>query len=221
MKDIRLKVCCISSAEEARTALKCGAHSLGLVSSMPSGAGIISDEKIAEILSGLPSDTDTWLLTSKKSGQEICDQLSLYQPKTIQIVDSITAEDYKMIRAKYPDIHIVSVVHVLDQTSIAEAKHLEPFVDSILLDSGNPHAATKELGGTGRSHNWSISQEIVKAVDCRVYLAGGLKSTNVRSAIDKVKPFGVDVCSGVRTNGVLDQEKLESFIIAMGYCKEF
>lgn len=81
----------------------------------------------------------------------------------------------------------------------------------ILLDSGNPNLEIKELGGTGRVHNWKLSRKIIESISKPVFLAGGLKPENIREAIEKVKPYGVDLCSGVRTNGRLDLEKLGRF----------
>jgi phosphoribosylanthranilate isomerase len=88
-------------------------------------------------------------------------------------------------------------------------------VDALLLDSGNPSLATKELGGTGRAHDWAVSRRIRDAVGVPVYLAGGLNPQNVRKAIAQVQPFGVDVCSGLRTDGRLDAVKLEEFMRAV------
>jgi len=95
---------------------------------------------------------------------------------------------------------------------VEEAVRISRTVDAILLDSGNPNLRVKELGGTGRVHNWQLSRRIREQASCPVFLAGGLKPENVKEAIETVEPFAVDVCSGVRTNGLLDAEKLGRFI---------
>ena len=105
----------------------------------------------------------------------------------------------------------MQVVHVSGEASVAEALAVCPHVDALLLDSGNPSLAVKELGGTGRVHDWSLGARIVRSVPRPVYLAGGLKPDNVARAIEQVRPFGVDVCSGLRTDGKLDEEKLAAF----------
>jgi len=87
-----------------------------------------------------------------------------------------------------------------------------PYVDAILLDSGNPSLPVKVLGGTGKTHDWSLSKEIVDRCGKPVFLAGGLKAENVREAIERVRPYAVDICSGVRTNGLLDEKKLAPFM---------
>ncbi len=106
----------------------------------------------------------------------------------------------------------MQVIHVNGPESVDEAISVAPHVDAILLDSGNRTAAIKELGGTGRVHDWNLSKQIREAVDVPVFLAGGLNSDNVAAAIEQVRPFGVDVCSGVRTEGQLDQNKLAQFL---------
>jgi phosphoribosylanthranilate isomerase len=83
------------------------------------------------------------------------------------------------------------------------------------LDSGNPNLFVKELGGTGRTHNWELSRKIRESIKVPIFLAGGLNQDNVRSAIETVEPYGVDLCSGVRTNGNLDEIKLEAFFKAI------
>ncbi len=91
---------------------------------------------------------------------------------------------------------------------------MAPLVDALLLDSGNPTLRIKVLGGTGRLHNWSVSRTIRDRVNVPVFLAGGLKPNNVRAAIEAVRPFGVDVCSGLRTDGRLDPTLLHDFMHA-------
>ncbi|MEL6945686.1 MAG: phosphoribosylanthranilate isomerase, partial [Bacteroidota bacterium] len=96
------------------------------------------------------------------------------------------------------------------------AIEIAPQVDALLLDSGNPNLKVKTLGGTGKTHDWNLSCQIVDAVDVPVYLAGGLKTENVADAIAMVQPYGLDLCSGVRTNGYLDKEKLTQFMNVVG-----
>jgi phosphoribosylanthranilate isomerase len=134
---------------------------------------------------------------------------------TVQIVDELTTGAYSVIRTALPHLKIVQVIHVSGEESIDEAIRISPNVDALLLDSGDPKARVKTLGGTGSVHNWDLSREIVKAVDIPVFLAGGLHANNVRRAIETVRPFAVDICSGVRTEGKLDPGKLEAFIKAV------
>ena len=211
----RVKICCISLIEEARLAIALGADALGLVGKMPSGPGPIEDELIAEIARTIHPPIASFLLTSEQSASGIIEHLKRVHTNTVQIVDELTAGSYLQIREELPGVRLVQVIHVTGDESIQQAIDLASHVDALLLDSGNPQATIKILGGTGNVHNWEISKEIVRSVTTPVFLAGGLTPGNVREAIDMVKPFGVDVCSGVRTEGKLDPVKLKSFIYAV------
>jgi len=212
---LRVKICCIQNKEEAFAAIGFGASALGLVGEMPSGPGVISDEEIFEIARCVPPPIATFLLTSKTNSSEIIEHHKRAQTNTIQIVDELAGRAYHEIRAALPNIKLVQVVHVVDERSVDEAVELSESVDAILLDSGNPNLEIKELGGTGRRHDWSLSRKIVEAVKKPVFLAGGLNCENVREAIRTVQPFGLDLCSGVRTEGKLDKQKLERFFDAI------
>lgn len=208
---MKVKICCISSVEEARLAIRAGATELGLVGPMPSGPGMISEETIKEIVDSVPKSINTFLLTSETSADKIIAQHAKVNTSTIQIVDKMQHGSYEDIRKAIPNIQLVQVIHVENEESIRQVKEVESEVDFILLDSGSPGKAIKELGGTGRTHNWDISKTIVKSTKTPVFLAGGLKAENVRQARDHVNPYGLDLCSGIRTNNQLNQEKLFSF----------
>ena len=208
---IRVKICCISSIEEAKMAIQFGASALGLVANMPSGPGVISDELIMNISKSVPPPIATFMLTSETSAQQIIAHHKRTLTNTIQIVDELTEGTYEAIKKVLPAIKIVQVIHVIDEKTIDEAIKISKFVDALLLDSGNPSLEIKELGGTGRVHNWKISKKIVEQSSIPVFLAGGLTADNVRQAIEQVQPFGLDLCSGVRTDKKLDPYKLERF----------
>ena len=214
----RVKVCCMQSPAEAAMAIAAGASAVGLVSRMPSGPGPISERAIAEITSTIPSGIATFLLTSATTFEEIIGQLRRSGANTIQLVDEVEPGVHSALRDALPGISIVQVIHVRDEGAIAQAVLVAGNVDAILLDSGNPTLAVKELGGTGRSHDWAISRALREAVTIPVWLAGGLNAANVCAAITTVRPFGVDVCSGVRTAGALDAGRLASFMQAVADC---
>ncbi|MEK7225176.1 MAG: phosphoribosylanthranilate isomerase [Bacteroidota bacterium] len=211
----RIKICCISSHEEARLAIGHGADALGLVGKMPSGPGPIDDLLIASIAKTIHPPVSSFLLTSEQSAEGIIEHLKRVNTNAVQIVDELTRGTYAQIHAALPHLKIVQVIHVTGEESLSHALELQQQVDAILLDSGNPKAAIKTLGGTGNTHNWEISRRIVQSVDIPVFLAGGLHAGNIREAVEQVNPFGVDVCSGVRSNGKLDVSKLKSFIAAV------
>jgi len=208
---VRVKICCISSVEEAQLAIKYGASALGLVSEMPSGPGVIDEELISEIVKTIPPPIATFLLTSKTSAEEIIFQQRKTKVNTLQLVDFVEFEELKVLRRTLGNVKLVQVIHVMDESSVNEAIAVEPFVDALLLDSGNPNLDVKVLGGTGRKHNWDVSREIREKVNIPLFLAGGLNPENVIDAINKVQPFGLDICSGVRSNNKLDEFKLKAF----------
>jgi len=192
-----------------------GASAIGLVSAMPSGPGPIDESLIAEIAAVVPPGVASFLLTCKQDVASIIDQQQRLGVNTIQICDRLVEGKYADLRTALPGISLVQVIHVTGPESVDEAQEIAPFVDAILLDSGNQSLKVKELGGTGRTHDWSLSRRIRETIDVPLFLAGGLKPENVREAIRTVEPFGVDVCSGLRTHGKLDETKLSAFFAAL------
>ncbi len=210
----RVKICCIKDISEASMAIRQGAAAIGLVSEMPSGPGVIPEPEIA-LIARQVNVVDTFLLTSRQDTAGIIEQARRCEVSTVQICDSVEEGRYADIREELPGLQIVQVIHVSDSKSVAEAIEIAPEVDMLLLDSGNPDQSIKTLGGTGQTHNWDLSRKIVKNVEKPVYLAGGLTAENVIAAIQQVRPYGVDICSGVRTAGKLDGNKLDRFFNAV------
>ena len=211
----RLKVCCIQSAQEARLAVRYGASALGLVSAMPSGPGVITEEAIAAIAAAVPPPVSRFLLTSLEDVRDIVNQQRRLRVDTLQLCDRLTFGTHRDLREALPGIRLVQVVHVGGPESVDEACAVGEQVDALLLDSGNQSLAVKELGGTGRRHDWALSRRIREAVAVPVFLAGGLRAENVREAIETVGPFGLDLCTGVRADGALDEGRLAAFVAAM------
>ncbi|MDI3291255.1 phosphoribosylanthranilate isomerase [Polyangium sp. 15x6] len=211
----RVKICCIASEEEAWMAIRAGASALGLVGPVPSGPGAITEEQITAIATRVPPGVATFLLTSHQDASAIIEQQRRCRTSVVQILDRLLSGTYEELRAAMPGIGIVQVVHVMGEEAIEEAVSLEGKVDAVLLDSGNPNLPVKELGGTGRTHDWQISARLRERVRLPVYLAGGLRSDNLATALRTVRPFGVDLCNGVRTDGNLDPAKLEDFFAAL------
>lgn len=212
---VKVKICCISSIEEAKLAVAYGAAAIGLVGRMPSGPGIITDELIQSIAKTIQPPIDSFLLTSETTAETIIEHHNKVNTTTIQIVDALTDRQYLKIKEAIPHVKLVQVIHVLDEGSIKEAIEISEFVDAILLDSGNPNLPTKVLGGTGKTHNWDLSKKIREKINLPVFLAGGINKDNIKKAIEHVQPYGIDLCSSVRTNGQLDESKLEALFNAL------
>jgi phosphoribosylanthranilate isomerase len=211
MPAVFVKVCCIASPGEAELAMAAGASALGLVSAMPSGPGPIAEEEIARIAAAVPRPTETFLLTALVDAEAIAEQQRSCGTTAVQLVDAVAQAELRRLRRLLPETRLVQVIHVTGPESVEEARAAAPLVDTLLLDSGNPRLAVKELGGTGRVHDWATSRRIVEAVDVPVLLAGGLNPGNAREALASVRPAGLDVCSGLRLNGRLDAGKLHDF----------
>jgi phosphoribosylanthranilate isomerase len=211
----RIKVCCIASPEEANTAIRAGADALGLVARMPSGPGPIPDATIAELTALVPPPVATFLLTSETMAEAISAHVRGTSPSTVQVVSHIDPAEAEKLAILEPHVRRVQVIHVEGPEALDLITAYEPHVHAFLLDSGRPNAAIAELGGTGRAHDWAVSAAFVQATERPVFLAGGLSAANVADAIRQVRPYGLDLCSGVRTNGQLDPEKLSAFMLAV------
>jgi phosphoribosylanthranilate isomerase len=207
----RVKICCIGSVEEAWLAISYGASAIGLVSEMPSGPGVVREDLIIEIAAIVPPPIASFLLTCKPDAESIIAQQRRCRTNTIQLCDRLEHESYAPMREALPGVPLVQVVHVGGEESLTEALSVAPQVNAILLDSGNQSLPVKELGGTGRAHDWAVSARIRERLNVPIFLAGGLRAENVREAVERVGPFGLDVCSGVRSAGKLDERKLNDF----------
>ena len=210
-----VKICCIADFEEAQLAISAGASAIGLVSAMPSGPGPIEEEMIARVAAAVPATTETFLLTCLGEAEAIADQQRRCGTSAVQLVDHVPEPELIRLRRLLPTTRLVQVIHVTAVESVEEARTAAPLVDTLLLDSGNPRLAVKELGGTGRVHDWVLSRRICETVTVPVLLAGGLNPRNVQEAIERVRPVGVDVCSGLRTKGRLDAAKVAAFFRAI------
>ena len=211
----RIKICCIASIAEARMAIAAGADALGFVGAMPSGARTIAEADIAAVTAVVPPPVASFLLTSELTAEAISAQLRRSRPTTVQIVAHIDPAEAARLAELEPDIRRVQVIHVEGPQALDLIPRYAPHVRAFLLDSGRPSAATPEYGGTGRRHDWAVSAEFVRASPLPVFLAGGLDAGNAETAIAQVRPFGLDLCSGVRSDGRLDAEKLAAFVRAV------
>ncbi len=207
-----IKICCIQSADEAKLAFAAGVDAVGLVSDMPSGPGPIPDWRIRNVISAFP-DGMTVLLSSRTSADGIREHVNYCRPAALQLVDHVSPEIRESVKAEFPDLAIIQVVHVKCEEAVAALAEAVPCANMLLLDSGNPDAESgRQLGGTGRAHDWTLSARIIRKCPIPVWLAGGLTPENVGKAIGLTRPLGVDVCSGLRPNGALDPEILGRFV---------
>ena len=211
----RIKVCCMGSIAEMQLAVAAGTDAVGLVGRMPSGPGPIADDLIATIAAAVPPPIAGFLLTSETDAGAIADHVRRTGVSVVQIVNHIDPAQAALLAQLLPHVRRVQVIHVEGRKALAMIAAYAPFDDAFLLDSGKPGAAIPTLGGTGDVHDWDISAAFVAASPRPVFLAGGLTAANVGAAIARVRPFGVDLCSGVRTDDRLDAAKLAAFVGAV------
>ena len=212
MKKTQIKICCIASEEEAQMALNEGVDAVGLVGEMPSGPGVIGSDRASSIVAVLPDSVDSFFLTSHDRGRDIVEELGVSHASTVQIVRHIDPAEYLPVIENLPSLRRIQVIHVENDSALALIERYSEVADAFLLDSGKTMGANPQFGGTGKVHDWAISKQFVQSTDLPVYLAGGLSPGNVFRAITEVRPAGVDVCSGVRSNDTLELEKLRAFV---------
>jgi phosphoribosylanthranilate isomerase len=217
----RVKICCMASPSEVRAAAVAGADCIGAVGPMPSGPGPLDDETARAVIAAAPPGVTPFLLSQETGIEGLVRHARATRATVVQLVRHVDPRLHFDIREALPGVKIVQVIHVENETALELARGYALTADALLLDSGNPatHSVSgggdgEELGGTGRTHDWALSRRIVSLVEKPVYLAGGLIQANVADAIAAVRPFGVDLCSGVRTLGKLDTKKLTSFFAA-------
>ena len=209
----RVKICCMASPAEARMAADAGADLIGLVGPMPSGAGIVSPDMCREISRTAPAWVTPVLLTSSETADDIIADIRHASVRAVQLVKHVDPGVHDILDRELPDVRRFQVIHVEGNDAVDLIRHY-PLADAFLLDSGRPSQA--ELGGTGRTHDWTVSAEFVRQSPAPVFLAGGLTPRNVAKAIEQVRPFGLDICSGVRTeDDRLDADKLGAFMTAI------
>lgn len=212
----RIKICCIEDPSALRAAVAAGADALGFVGPMPSGTGIVDLATARRLIARVPPGVTSFLLSSAVEPDVLVAQAATTGAAVLQIVDRVPAAAYRRLRRELPGLKLVQAVHVEDATAVDEAREVAALADAILLDSGRRGGPVPRLGGTGETHDWSISRRIVEAVDVPVWLAGGLRPGNVAAAVAAVRPFGVDVCTGLRGGDGLDAARLEAFVAAVG-----
>lgn len=212
---IQVKICCIRSPEEARLALSYGAAAVGMVSEMPTGPGELPESAIRAIVDSVPRTTGTFLLTAVRDVSRLVEKARSCGVNTLQLWDSLAPDEYARLRAEIPGVSIVQAIHVVGPSVVDRAREAARRADALVLDSSNPEVPYRWERQSGQAHDWEISREIVESVDCPVLLSGGLTSENVEYAARTVRPYGVDVCTGVRTDGALDRRKVTSFFEAI------
>lgn len=206
-----IKICGLQSYGDARLALDCGATALGFLVELTHRAEDKIDIGTArDIIRRLPADADTVLVTHLTDAPEIAALADAIGARSIQVHGDVPPEVVARLAALARGRALIKAVHVMGPEAVADARAYVGIADALVLDS----RTADRLGGTGRTHDWSISRRIVEAVaPMPVYLAGGLNPGNVADAIAAMRPAGVDVNSGVEdADGRKEAEKVRLFV---------
>jgi phosphoribosylanthranilate isomerase len=209
-----VKICGIRRHEDALIAAELGVDAVGLlVGQRQNSPDFISAGIARDISRALPPSVEAVLVTHIEDIDELERLLQQSGITTIQLHSEIASSSVERLRSRFPHVKIFKSVHVISADSVAYPEAFRKLVDGFVLDSIN--VATDQVGGTGKTHDWSISRQIVmRYPEIPIILAGGLNSENVRSAIEYVHPFGVDVNSGTKaSNGFKDTRKMQEFIV--------
>lgn len=210
-----VKVCGISSIEEARFAISAGASALGLVAATEGGTGISDDRLIAEIVTAVPPPIATFMYTSCQDAEAIADRHAICRTTVIELATLLTFSELCKLRKHIPGVKLVQVIHAFQEYALHEAHFAASVVDALLLNCQNASLPEKELDSIGRTNDWQLGRFICDQVGLPVFLAGGLDAKNVAEAIAMVQPFGLEVCSSVRVNGALNPLRLDAFMYAV------
>jgi len=214
MRRTRVKICCIRDVAEMALAVAAGADAVGLVGPMPTGPGPVDDETARRVAAAVPASVAPWLLTSEETPEAILAHAERCGATTVQIVRHVPPGHHDALAAMAPFLRRVQEIHVEDEAALDLVAAYADRPHTFLLDSGRPSAS--ELGGTGRLHDWAVSARCVEAAARPVFLAGGLGPANAAEAIRHVRPFGLDVCSGLRDGaGALVPSLLMAFVAAV------
>ena len=207
---IRIKICGVRTRHDAELVVRQGADAIGLIL----GTKFTSEDEIAaidarSIISSLPPFISSVMVTHLQNSLEIAGLCRDVRPTTIQLHNDLPCEEIVKLHRELPHVKLIKAIHVVDETAIGDAIRFSPYVNALLLDT----RTRDRIGGTGITHDWSISRQIVLHSTVPIILAGGLTPANVRSAIAAVGPFGVDVNSGVdAASGAKDPQKVMEFI---------
>lgn len=206
---VKVKICGITNIKDALDAARLGADFVGLLVEIGFSEDKLTREEAKEIIKKLPLEVSPVFVTYLQKAEPIIEIAEHIKPQIIQLHNDISLREIGKIRKALKKVEITKTISVKDSGSAKEAKRFEKYVDYLLLDT----AAEGRRGGTGKTHDWDISAEVVQAVKSKVFLAGGLNPDNVEEAVRKVKPFAVDTNSGVKKKArVKDYDKMKMFI---------
>lgn len=206
---MKVKICGNASLNDLKIALSAGADAVGFIT----GTNYKSEDAVTKscakkLVLSLPPFVASVAVTHLQNPQDLIDIIDETGCSTLQIQNDVSLEDMDIVKNGLPHTKIIKAVHVTGIEAIEKAEMFSKTADAIILDT----KTETRIGGTGITHDWNISAEIVKRLNKPVILAGGLSPSNLAEAIEKVKPYAVDVHSGVKKNGARDFYLTKSFV---------
>ena len=205
---MRIKFCGTTSPMDVQCAIDAGCDALGFIMGVThQSSDVVTPAEAAEMVRRLPPFIEPVAVTHLQGTDDLINLVRDSRCTTLQIQDAIEPSEMDTIRDALPFAKIVKAVHVIDESAIKVGKLYEPYADALILDS----RTREKIGGTGIPHDWNISATIVANSAIPVILAGGLTPGNVAEAIRRVRPYGVDVHTGIKRDSVRDPEKTLMF----------
>jgi phosphoribosylanthranilate isomerase len=212
---MRIQIAGVSSLEEALFCESIGVEALGFTVRLPTGVHDgLTEAKARSIVAALPPFVTAAAITYVGAAREAVELCRYLGVAALQLHGEFPTHDIAVIRAALPHLKIIRAVHVTGDEARARARSLERHVDALILDTFDPD--TGRGGATGKTHDWNLSRALVEASRVPVILAGGLNAANVAEAIRLVRPWAVDVHTGVEdADGRRSFEKLRAFVAAV------
>ncbi len=205
MQNIKIKICGITSVYDARMVCSFPIHAIGL-NFVKRSKRRISLRTAKEILAKIPPLVEPVLIFENEKISEVIYTAVTLGVNTLQLHGSETVSYCHDLKRFNKYLKIIKALPT-KEASVSQLNAYKKVCDCFLLDS---YDRKDQMGGTGKPSDWSIAQEIVSKTRLPVILAGGLNPYNVNSAIKRVKPFGIDVNSGVESKvGKKDKSMVE------------
>ena len=209
---VKVKICANKSIEDASMSIDAGADIIGiLVGQVHTSNDFVDKETAKEIADFAKEKCDISLVTHLTDADEIIELSKYIGNNVIQLHSDIVEDEVEKIVKELPDVKLVRLIHISSEGEICSDYKSMKYADYYLLDSFNLN--TNQVGGTGLTHDWNKSRELIEKLDKPTFLAGGLNPDNVKQAIEIVRPYGVDVNSGCKNSeGRKDREKVREFV---------
>lgn len=212
----KVKICGTTSVPDARMAADAGADYSGVVVEVPFSERSVPINSAAEIARQTPIPTvilvfdcpTDWVIEAAVQIKPFAIQLLGHEPPTqvAALKGSLSCEVWKSLFLPSENEPRADEKAVVAQMEA----HIDAGADALLFDTAEFGNGKARFGGTGKQSDWNLSAQLIQACEVPAFLSGGIRPENVRTAIETVRPYGVDLCSGVEASkGIRDRWKLK------------